>query len=195
VLGVTDIVVDREPDPEGGWNKYVESHAAATHVCTIGKQSLYRIGPAQQDSNERTSGSPLRAAVIRTNVNPDIAPLMVDRDLATRWHSGPQETGMRVDIDLGSVQMVQGVDLSLARAVEDFPRDMVIETSEDGQQWRAQWRGTSAGRAVIAAIDISAGTPLRYRFAPTRAQIVRMRLTTGDEIYYWSIAEITVVGP
>jgi hypothetical protein len=195
VLGVTDIVVDREPDPEGDWNKYVESHPAATHVCTIGKQSLYRIAPAERDSNERASGSSLRAAVIRTNVNPDIAPLMIDRDLATRWHSGPQETGMRVDIDLGSVQMVQGIDLSLARAVEDFPREMVIETSEDGQRWREQWRGTSAGRAVIAAIDISASTPMRYRFAPTRAQIIRMRLTTGDEIYYWSIAEITVIGP
>jgi hypothetical protein len=120
---------------------------------------------------------------------------MVDRDLATRWHSGPQETGMRVDIDLGSAQMVQGIDLWLARAVEDFPREMVIETSEDGQQWHAQWRGTSAGRAVVAAVDISASSPMRYRFAPTRAQIIRMRLTTGDEIYYWSIAEITVVGP
>jgi hypothetical protein len=195
VLGVTDIVVDEEADPRGGWNKYVRSHPAVRHVCTVRKQSLYRMTPPQADQNAGVSGRPLRVALIRPNVNAEMAPLMVDRDLATRWHSGPQEAAMRVDLDVGSVQTVQGVDLSLARAVEDFPREMVIETSEDGHLWREQWRGGSAGRAVIAAVDITASTPMRYRFSPTPARIIRLRLTAGDDIYYWSIAEISIFGP
>jgi hypothetical protein len=195
VFGVTDIVVDREPDPEGAWDKYVQSHPAVTHVCTVGKQSLYRMAPAPSDAIAAPSGAPLSAKRIRANVNQDLVPLMVDRDLTTRWHSGPQNHGMRVDVDLESVQTVQGLDLLLGRFVEDFPREMVIETSDDDQVWREQWRGRSAGRAVVASFDPRGLEPIRYRFAPTKARFIRLRLTAGDDIYYWSIAEITIIGP
>jgi hypothetical protein len=90
---------------------------------------------------------------------------------------------------------VIGVDLTLGRFVEDFPREMAIEVSDDGQRFREVWRGTSAGRAVIASFDTRGSVPMRYRFEPTPARVVRMRLTADDEIYFWSIAEMKIVGP
>ncbi len=45
--GVTDIIVDREPDPDGHWDRYVASHPHAALICTEGKQSLYRVTPAE----------------------------------------------------------------------------------------------------------------------------------------------------
>jgi hypothetical protein len=36
--------------------------------------------------------------------------------------------------------------------------------------------------------------PLRYRFAPTAANTIRMRLTRNDDTFYWSIAEMKIVG-
>jgi hypothetical protein len=194
-FGVTDVVVNREWDAQGGWDKYLQSHPSATHVCTFGKQSLYRMAIGTRDDVNAPSGAPLRAALIRSNVHPDLVPLMVDHDLTTRWHSGPQHQGMRIDVDLGAVQAVQGIDVSLGRFVEDFPREMVIEASDDDRAWREQWRGRSAGRAVVASFDMLAREPMRYRFPPTKARFIRMRLTAGDDIYYWSIAEITIIGP
>ncbi len=192
--GVTTAIVDRNEDARGKWDEYLRSQPSVTHVCSIGQQSLYRL-TAPPASAAPLTGTSLRPAVIRANVNPDMAPLMVDGDVRTRWESGPQGAGMRVDVDLGATQTVIGVDLTLGRFVEDFPREMVIEISDDGQRFREVWRGTSAGRAMISSFDIRGGVPMRYRFEPAPARVVRMRLTTDDEIYFWSIAEMKIVGP
>ena len=192
--GATTAIVDRNEDEGGKWDAYLRSNPAVTHVCSIGQQSLYRM-TAPPVSEAPRAGTPLRPSLIRANVNADMAPLMVDGDVATRWESGPQDTGMRVDVDLGATQTVIGVDLTLGRFVEDFPREMAIEISDDGQRFREVWRGTSAGRAVIASFDVRGSVPMRYRFEPTPARVVRMRLTADDEIYFWSIAEMKIVGP
>jgi hypothetical protein len=191
--GVTEVVVDRERDARGPWEKYVSSHPLATHVCTEGKQSLYRL-TAPAAAAMPAQGAVIPVARLSANVNPDLTPAMVDGDLATRWQSGPQGDGMRVDIELGQLQTVQGLDVSLGRFVEDFPRSVVIEVSEDGRQWQQVWKGGSAGLALIAAFDPDGRAPMKYRFAPVQALVIRMRLTADDEIYYWSIAELRVVG-
>ena len=79
--------------------------------------------------------------------------------------------------------------------MEDFPRGLIIEASHDGQTWREVWRGGSAGLAFPAAFEDPRDVPLRYRFAPTPARLLRLKLTKNDKTYYWSIAEMRVVGP
>ncbi|RPI57517.1 MAG: hypothetical protein EHM55_01540 [Acidobacteria bacterium] len=191
--GVTDIVVDREPDPDGRWDQYVSSHPHARLVCTEGQQTLYRITEANQPAP--VPGHPLPVAVIRPNVNEGAVTSMIDRDRTTRWESGPQSDRTAVELDLGTVRMVAGIDLLLGPFVEDFPRGLIIEASEDGTTWTEVWQGGSAGLAIAAALEAPLDVPLRYRFAPTPARLLRMRLTRNDETYYWSIAEMTVVGP
>jgi hypothetical protein len=191
--GVTDIVVDREPDPDGRWDQYVSSHPHARLVCTEGQQTLYRITEANQPAP--VPGDPLPVAVIRPNVNEGAVTSMIDRDRTTRWESGPQSDRTAVELDLGTVRTVAGIDLLLGRFVEDFPRGLVIEASEDGMTWTEVWQGGSAGLAIAAAVEAPLEVRLRYRFAPTPARLLRMRLTRNDATYYWSIAEMTVVGP
>jgi hypothetical protein len=120
---------------------------------------------------------------------------MTDDDQTTRWESGPQSDHTAVEIDLGGVGTVAGVELLLGPFVQDFPRGLIIEVSEDGQSWREVWQGGSAGLAFVAAFEAPRDVPLRYRFAPTPARSLRMKLTKNDDIYYWSIAEIRVLGP
>jgi hypothetical protein len=191
--GVTHVVVDRDEDRRGRWEQYVESHPTATRICTVGKQSLYRMTPPPA-SAAPAQGAPIKVVALRANVNQNLTMSMVDGDLATRWQSGPQGEGMRVDVELASVQAVQGLDVSLGRFVEDFPRTLVIEVSQDGSSWQQVWKGGSAGLAVAAGFDPTGSTPMKYRFPPTDARLVRMRLMSDDEIYYWSIAELKVVG-
>jgi hypothetical protein len=193
--GVTDIIVDREPDPDGRWDKYVSSHPRATLVCTEGKQSLYHVTPTHVAKGPAASGTPLQIAVIRPNVNEGAIASMTDQDRTTRWESGPQTDRTAVEIDLGGVRTVAGLDLLLGPFVEDFPRGLVIEASEDGHSWRELWQGGSAGLAFVAAFEAPRDVPLRYRFAPTPARRLRLKLTRNDDTYYWSIAELRVLGP
>jgi hypothetical protein len=193
--GVTDVIVDREPDPDGHWDKYVASHPRATLVCTKGKQSLYRVTPTDAVTIPPAAGTPLQIAVIRPNVNEGAVALMTDRDRTTRWESGPQSDRTAVEIDLGGIRSVIGIDLLLGPFVEDFPRGLIVEASEDGQSWREVWQGGSAGLAFVAAFESPLDVPLRYRFPPTAARMLRLRLTESDDTYYWSIAEIRVLGP
>jgi hypothetical protein len=134
-------------------------------------------------------------AVIRASVNGADIGLMIDRDRTTRWESGPQSSRTYVELDLGGVRTVAGVELALGPFVEDFPRGLLIEASEDGQTWRQLWRGTSAGRAFLGAFEAPLDVPLRYHFEPTAARLLRMHLTANDDTYYWSIAELKVLGP
>jgi hypothetical protein len=192
--GVTDIVVDREPDPDGRWDQYVASHPNARLICSEGKQSLYRLAATPRPPST-SEGSQLPVAVIRPNVNEGAVTAMIDRDRTTRWESGPQSERTLVDLDLGSVRTVTGIDLSLGPYVEDFPRGLTIEASEDGSVWTEVWHGGSAGLAFVAAFEAPRDVPVRYRFPPTPARLLRMRLTKNDDTYYWSIAELKVMGP
>jgi hypothetical protein len=193
--GVTDNIVDREPDPAGQWDKYVASHPRAALVCTEGKQSLYHLTPTDDVKMPDAAGAPMQIAVIRSNVNQAAVTSMTDGDRATRWESGPQTDHTAVEIDLGGVQTVAGIDLLLGPFVEDFPRGLIIEASEDGQSWREVWQGGSAGLAFVAAFEAPRDVPMRYRFPPTPARTLRLKLTKNDDTYYWSIAEIRVLGP
>jgi hypothetical protein len=191
--GVTDVIVDRSRDRGGKWDEYVQSHPSARHVCTDGDQSLYRLTPVA--AGEAPAGSRLPAAVIRANVNEGAIANMVDNDRTTRWESGPQSTQTRIEIDLGGVRSVAGIDLMLGPSLADFPRGLLVEVSEDRLSWRKVWEGGSAGLAFAGASEAPLDVPLRYRFPATPARLVRMQLTKNDHTYYWSIAEMRIVGP
>jgi len=191
--GITDVIVDRE-DRDGRWEKYVASHPRATLVCTAGKQSLYRVAPEDAATLPPDAQSPLQISVIHATVNEDLAALMTDRDRTTRWQSGPQTSRTFVELDFGGVRTVTGIDLLLGPFGQDFPRRLIIEASEDGTSWRELWQGGSAGLAFAAALESPLDIPMRYRFAPAPAQKLRMRLTKDDDTYYWSIAELKVMG-
>ena len=60
--------------------------------------------------------------------------------------------------------------------------------------WREVWRGGSAGLAFVGAFEAPSDVPLTYEFAADTARYLRLRLLANDETYYWSIAELKVLG-
>ena len=133
--------------------------------------------------------------MIRPTINPEAIALMIDQDRTTRWDSGPQTVRAAIEIDLGAVRQVAGIDLWLGPFVGDFPRGLLIEASQDAQSWQELWRGSSGGLAFVGAFESPREVPLKYRFAATPARFLRLRLTAKDDTYYWSVAELKVLGP
>jgi hypothetical protein len=98
-------------------------------------------------------------------------------------------------IDLGEPpRVVNSLELQLGPFFEDFPRALAIEASSDAQSWHEVWRGPSAARAFVAAFETPREVPLRFEIGSTPARYLRLTLLSNDEIYYWSIAELKVLG-
>ena len=118
---------------------------------------------------------------------------MIDGDLSTRWDTGrSQRPGDSVTVDLGEGHEVAGAELQIAGLVTDFPRQLRIETSLDGQVWRDGWTGGGAFAAFAGALDEPRAVPLRFQFAPRLARFLRFTQTGSDETYYWSISELRI---
>lgn len=192
--GTSHIAVNEDHDPDGALRRYVSAHAGAELVCREGRRSLYRLTNTRASETYTLAFSlPIRA--VRSNTNPEKVDNMTDGDLETRWESGPQTEGTWIVIDLGeSPRVVNTLELKLGPFFEDFPRALAIEASSDAQSWREVWRGPSAARAFVAAFETPREVPVRFQVAPTPARYLRLMLLSNDEIYYWSIAELKVLG-
>jgi hyaluronoglucosaminidase len=110
---------------------------------------------------------------------------MVDGDLSTfYWSDRAANPGDHVDVDLGSVQQISAIDLSMGKptSLDDYLHHGVVEFSADGSTWTPV--GSYADQAEIHA-TVPAGTKARYvRMRATAAQgswvVVREFHVTAD---------------
>jgi hypothetical protein len=189
--GVEYVVVNRTNREARELRRFVAAQPGVELVCTEEAHAVFRLQSQQARHSPKT---PLPVASLYANVNGAIVGLMMDRDLKTRWDSGPQAEGMMLEIDLGTTRTVNEVEFALGRFDRDFPRGLRIEASEDRVAWREVWRGTSAGRAMVGALRDPAVVPLTYDLSSVNARYLRLWLTQNDDTYYWSVAEMQVFG-
>lgn len=195
-LGPIEVVIDHDLDQENGWRQFLVSHPQASLVYSDDQYSAFRIerGP-QTGWLPKLSGEPLRIASISAEVNPALVGNMVDRDIMTRWHCGrEQRPGDAFTADLGSPRGVNGAELLIAGFVVDFPRKLSIDTSIDGQTWSPAWNGATAVLALSTALEDPLNIPLPFQFEPRPARYVRFTQLGTEETYYWSVAEVRIIG-
>jgi hypothetical protein len=195
-FGPLEVVVDHEQDLDGGWRAYVGGHPQAEVVHEERAYSVYLVRRgSSRIALPELSGVPLHLAGVRATPGQDLVPNLTDGDRITRWHTGgPQGPGAELLLDLGGVREVQGVELQLGGYVADFPRELVIELSEDGAAWTPAWSGPTAFVAYLAGLEDPLLMPLRFAIGPAPARFVRLRQTANDPVYYWTIAELRLFG-
>lgn len=195
--GDLEITVDHvEDDDEGNWESYVASHPAAEKVYDSPQWASYRVRrPAHLEAPRRLDGPALPIAARSANVGAGSLHLMTDGDLVTRWAAGRhQRSGDSVTLDLGSPQTVKGVELMIGGYVADFPRQLLIETSLDGAAWQPVWSGPGSGATLVGALLDPRQLPLSFGFPPATTRYVRLTQTGAEPLYYWTIAELKIVG-
>jgi len=101
-----------------------------------------------------------------------------DGDLDARWATGrPQQPGDYLTFEFEEAMMFNYINLNQGRNINDFPRNMVIYTSHDGEAWeRATMQMNIAERHFI--FDAEA-----FRF-------LRLELTGYSPINWWSIVDM-----
>jgi hypothetical protein len=195
-FGAVEVVIDHDLDPAGEWRQYVGGHPQAELVYHDDRYSTYRIQRgARAEALPKIQGTPLSIASIVATESAEPVGAMTDRNRITRWHAGrPQKPGDRLTVDLGAQHEVAGAEMLIAGYVADFPRRLTIETSLDGQTWSQAWEGGTALIAFSAALEDPLNVPLPFPFDARPARYVRFTQTGSERTYYWSIAELHVMG-
>lgn len=195
-FGNVEIVVDHADDRAGQWRRFVSAHPQVEQVFSNADYTAYRlqrgahVGPLPQ-----VDGNPVGIQSFTAKDNQGLVSAMTDGDLITRWHAGrAQEAGDALTADLGSTREITGVRMLIGGYVADFPRQLRIETSGDGQSWNEAWSGNTALLALSAAIEDPGRITLPFPFAARSARYVRFTQTGNEGTYYWSIAELEIVG-
>jgi hypothetical protein len=140
----------------------------------------------------RPPGERLTVHGLTASCSPETVDEANDGDLDSRWVCGLQTASQEIRVDLHRLMRVGAIVHALGTLAENFPRQLLIETSADGQTWDRAWEGSSAAAVFFAAMDEPRTTRVVLRFAPRPARYVRLRQIGRDERNYWSIAELEV---
>jgi F5/8 type C domain-containing protein len=194
--GPIEVVVDHDWDPRAASRKFLLAAPQTSLVYRDDRYSAFRVerGP-HVTTLPRPQGQILPIASIQAEYNAAIVGAMVDHDIMTRWHCGrEQRPGDSFTVDLGAERQVNGAELLVAGFVADFPRQLSIETSSDGTSWATAWTGDAALIALSAALEDPLNIPMPFVFEPRKTRFLRFTELAADETYYWSVAELRIVG-
>jgi F5/8 type C domain len=194
-IGPIEVVIDHAEDPQKAWRQFVSSHPQARQIHNEAGYSSYRIEASPRRPPATLTSPPLTFAAIAATTHPELVGAMTDGNLITRWHAGrAQEPGDSFTVDLGATRQVDGVELTIGGYAADYPRELRIETSEDGQSWTEAWRGSGGPATLSAAFDKPAIIPLVFPLDPRPARYVRLTELAREVIYYWTVAELRITG-
>lgn len=195
-FGAVEVVIDHDLDEGAGWRRFLRSHPHASLVFGDDRYSTFRVerGPYVRPIT-KMAGELLPIASIAAEFNAALVGAMIDKDIETRWHCGrEQRPGDAFTVDLGTMRTVHGAELLTAGFVGDFPRALSIETSADGLGWSQAWTGPSAIVALSAALDDPLNVAMPFEFESRQARYVRFTQLGTEETYYWSVAELRLMG-
>jgi hypothetical protein len=193
-LGVTQIVVSDFFDREDVWHAFALTRATLVREGADGTYRLFDLPAAPPWPAEPVFTTTVPPASITTHVKPELLPRLQDGDLLTRWESGPQVGTEALLIDLGTPRQVSAVDMRLGPFGADFPRELVVEVSDDALAWTEVWRGSTARMAFRAGVTQVGRTPLVFDIGDRTTRYIRLRQVGRDDTYYWSIAELEIRG-
>ena len=194
VRGPLYVVVDLTRDARGFLSRYVSrQRGARQHRVQPEGLRLCRSPPSPA---ARLPARLLEIHSIRTNDQEPLVDFMRDNDAQTRWTTSRRQRGTeRIVVDLGSVQTVGSVVLSLGPHRAEFPRDLIVEVSYAGSGWQEVFRGPTAAQVVAASLEDHRLTPLRVDVGGRPARYLRLRLGSKDRRHHWSVTELEVWSP
>jgi hypothetical protein len=150
----------------------------------------YRLPQRGRADAGRESGTRLPIRTIASTCSVDALGLALDTDPVTRWVCGPTVDEQSLEIDLGNPTMVGAVVNGIGRYHDQFPPEMVVETSTDRTTWAPAWNGTLVAQTIRGGIDNPDTLRIVIPFAPREARYVRLRHPRSRNDYYWTIAEL-----
>jgi hypothetical protein len=152
---------------------------------------------AAADAPGRADGRIRRVApdafVLSASHQADRLPLIVDRDVDTRWVSGDWQTGDEwLAIAFDGPRDVARVRMDLERrSFGDYPRQLRIE-GESPAGTAVLYEGSVLPALLGGLVGVAVRAPIVLDLPPNRTSVLRIRQTGASRVWYWSVHEIAV---
>jgi F5/8 type C domain len=156
----------------------VVSQLAATSASAQTSCSASTSGQTQLNESgftASTAGMPAASGAQNAITN------AVNHSDPDRFTSGAdQATGMTYEVNMGSAQTVDEVDMYVPDYSGDYPRGYNVEVSTNGTSW-----------TTVASCTASA-QPTVVSFSPASGQYLEVVLTAGSTTNWWSIEQFLI---
>jgi len=116
-----------------------------------------------------------------------------DRDYKTRWSPGrPQSPGEIFEVEFNKREKVAKIAITPGAYTHDFPRKIIIEKSDDGENWEIISPVRSPASFLFNQLLENPKHPWQvFIFPPVETKYLRLLQMGKDPVYWWSIYEIT----
>jgi hypothetical protein len=186
------IVIARRDDPDGGWAAYLHAHPRVTPLAPDERWLYFSAAPppappaiCSGDSlpivAATSNGQPIDLAVLRDN-NPD-----------TWWTAPrPQRVGDSIVVDFGSEARPCAVFVSMGQFGRSYPRQLIVDTSQDAVQWNTVATRRTAGLTMQAALDDPKRVAFPVPLESSSGRYLRLRLDEAHGTVPWTVTDLAV---
>jgi hypothetical protein len=187
------IAADNRADPDETWDSFLSNHPGVTRLKEHGGRMLFQLSARRPPTEESCAHDPLDVAAAFDMQGPVDSVVLTDQNPTTRWITAqPQRAGDTLTLDLGRVERLCGVVVSMGSAGVLYPGTLRVTTSFDGVSWKTNFLGKMGGPAYRAALrnprDARISVPLRGM----AARFVALRIEQPHPLYHWAVADVVV---
>jgi hypothetical protein len=170
----------------------VEKQAEVKEVDRQNDWVHFRLPRRGREEDGRESGTRVPIARVDSPCAATALRLALDDNPVTRWVCGPTLDEQRVEVDLGAAKTIGAVVNNIGRYYDQFPPEMIVETSVDRATWMPAWTGTLVAQTIRSGIENPDKLRVVIPFVPRAARYIRLRHPAERTEYYWTIAELEV---
>lgn len=188
------IATDNRVDTGQPWAAWLSDHPDVRRMTDESDWTLFRL-PLKRRLASRDRGASAPLAIIaafdaRGQVD---AATLTDQNPATRWITAhPQRVGDVLILDLGRLDQVSRLVLSMGSAAVLYPGALNVSTSVDNVAWKTGFVGTMGGPAFLAALENPRDARISIPLLGTATRFIRLSVEQSQPLYPWAVADIVV---
>ena len=189
------IAADNRVDRDQPWASFLSRHPDVRHVSEEGNRTLFRLPLKEWRPRVRCASNPLAISAAFDAEGQVETAMLTDEDATTRWITPhPQRVGDELILDLGAIQRVCGLIISMGSAAVFYPGTLSVATSLDNVAWETGFDRKTGGYAFRAALRDPARPGLFVPLFGKAARFIRLQIGRSQPEYPWAVADIVVDG-
>jgi hypothetical protein len=185
------IVVDKQNDPERGWQRFLASAPHVTSIADDDRWAFYALETPPQAPV--CDGRTVPIAAMSTNDPPVDLGRLTDRNPKTWWSGSHfQRPGDELVLDLGTEVRPCAVVLSVGEFRISYPRQLAVETSPTGHEWTRVALTRTAGLTMRGALADPKTVSIIVPLAASAGRFVRLRLDESHPTVPWLVTDVAI---